>query len=94
MERTITEHEIKGEYNFIRDITITYFTTSDGVEHKGNPHRGPQHVPGVLVEGAYVKTDMSTLGARAKAFATHLWTPELHTDYSAHLVAQADAAGL
>ena len=89
MERTVTEYEVKGEFNFIREITHTYFTTSDGVEHKGNTHRAPQHVPGTLVEDVYTKTDLNDLGANAKMFATHFWTPELHVSYEAVLVAQA-----
>ena len=89
MERTTTEYEIKGDYNFIREITHTFFTTSDGVEHQGNTHRAPQHVPGTLVDDVYVKTDIKTLNANVKVFATHLWTPELHADYETFLKAQA-----
>ena len=88
MERTTTEYEIKGDYNLIREITHTFFTTSDGVEHQGNTHRYPQQVPGTLVNGVYVKTKLDDLSANVKAFATQLWTPELHVAYEAFLVEQ------
>ena len=52
MERTITEHEIKTEYNLIREITRKYVTV-DGVEYGPNTHRAPQHVPGTL-NGGYL----------------------------------------
>ena len=86
MEKITTEYEVKGDYNFIRKITHTFFTTSDGVEHQGNTHRHPQHVPGTLVEGVYVKTDVDTLDDTAKVFANHLWTDDVHTAYEALLV--------
>ena len=94
MERIITEHEIKGEYKFIREITTTYFTTSDGVEHKGNTHRHPQHVPGTLEGDTYVKNKTTSLSADVKALATHFHTPEVHTGYEAYLVALAAEAAL
>ena len=78
MEKIITNHEIKGEYNFIREITHKY-VTSDGVEYGPNVHRAPNHVPGTLVEGAYVKTDLKKLNADVKVLATHFWTPDVHT---------------
>ena len=81
MEITKTDHEIKGDYNFIREITTTYFTTSNGVEHKSNPHRHPQHVPGTLVEGVYVKTDLKKLNADVKVLAGHFWTQDVHDLY-------------
>ena len=101
MEKIITEHEVTGPYKFIREITTTYFTTSNGVEHKGEPHRHPQHVPGTLVdtvtdsdEKVYVKTDVNTLDTDAKMFATHFWTPELHADFETLLRSQEETSNL
>ena len=88
MEKITTEYEIKGDYYFIREISTTYFTTSDGIEHKGNTHRHPQHVPGTLVEGVYVKTNVDSLSDVVKGLATHLWTEEVHAAYEASLKVQ------
>ena len=80
MERIITEHEVKGEYKFIRQITHKYVTV-DGVEYGPNTHRAPQHVPGKLVDDAYVKTDIKTLNADVKVLAGHFWTQDVHDLY-------------
>ena len=88
MERTVTDHEIKGEHKLIREITTTYYTTSDGVEHKGNPHRGPQCAPGKLDGETYIKTDVNDLPRDVKSLAGIFWDTELHHSYEAFLVKQ------
>ena len=80
MERIIIEHEIKTEYNLIRQITHKYVTV-DGVEYGPNTHRHPQHVPGKLVDDTYVKTDIKTLNADVKVLASHFWTQDVHDLY-------------
>ena len=92
MERTVTEHEIKGEHKLIREITTTYYTTSDGVEHKGNPHRGPQCVPGILDGETYTQTDVKDLPNEVASIAGIFWNTELHHSYEAFLVAQKEQA--
>ena len=88
MERTITEYEIKGEHKLIREITTTYYTTSDGVEHKGNPHRHPQNVPGTLDEsGVYAQNPMTGVSNDVKALINNFWTSDVHASYEAHLKA-------
>ena len=95
MEITKTEHEIRGDYKFIREITQDYFVRDNGEEVKlGVPHRHPQHVPGTLVEGTYVKTSKTDVSADVKALATHFHTADVHTAYEAALVAQAAEAAL
>ena len=86
--RTIKEHEIRTEYNLIREITKTYVTV-DGVEYGPNTHRAPQHVPGTLVDDAYVKTDIKTLNADVKVLAGHFWTQDVHDLFEALLKEQA-----
>ena len=88
MERTITEYEIKTEYNLIRQITKKYVTV-EGVEYGPNTHRAPQHVPGTLVDDAYVKTDLKTLNADVKVLAGHFWTQDVHDLFEALLKEQA-----
>ena len=88
MERTITEHEIKTEYNLIREITRKYVTV-DGVEYGPNTHRAPQHVPGTLNGGSYTKTSMKDLSADVKVLAGHFWTQEVHDLFEALLKEQA-----
>ena len=80
MERIITEHEIKTEYNLIRQITHKYVTV-DGVEYGPNTHRAPQYVPGTLVDDAYIKTDLKTLNSDVKVLAGHFWTQDVHDLY-------------
>ena len=94
MERTVTEHEIKGEHKLIREITTTYYTTSDGVEHKGNPHRNPQHVPGKLDGETYVKHNLNDLSDDVHALASHFWTADVHTSYEELLHKQAAESNL
>ena len=88
MERTITEHEIKTEYNLIRQITHKYVTV-DGVEYGPNTHRAPQYVPGSLNGGSYTKTSMKDLPADVKVLAGHFWTQDVHDLYEALLIEQA-----
>ena len=88
MERTITEHEIKTEYNLIREITHKYVTV-EGVEYGPNTHRAPQHVPGTLNGGSYTKTSMKDLPDTVKFLAGHFWTQEVHDLFEALLKEQA-----
>ena len=88
MENITTEHEVKGEFKFIREITHTSATFND-VTYGPQIHRGPQCVPGTLEGETYVKHDLTGLSADVKALATHFWTPEVHIAFEAHLVAQA-----
>ena len=94
MERTLTEYEIKGEFSYIREITTTYFTTSDGVEHRGNIHRAPQHVPGSIVNGNYVKSTDVEIPATIHALALHLWTPEVHENFEIFIRADLREMGM
>ena len=57
MERIVTEHEVRTEYNLIRQITKKWVTV-DGVEYGPNTHREPQYVPGTLNGDTYSKTSM------------------------------------
>ena len=93
MERTVTEHEVKGEHQLIRVITKTYVTI-DGKEKLWNNHRAPQHVPGTLEEDTYVKTPMSELSATVKVLAGHFWTEEVHASYETVLKARKEANNL
>ena len=90
MERIVTEHEIKGEYNFIREITKTYVTIN-GVERLWDNLRAPQHIPGKLVEEKYIKTDMTELPTDVEVLANHFWTDEVHTNFEVLLKEQASA---
>ena len=86
--RTIKEHEIRTEYNLIREITKTYVTV-DGVEYGPNTHRAPQYVPGTLNGGSYIKTSMKDLPATVKVLAGHFWTQDVHDLFEALLKEQA-----
>ena len=88
MERIITEHEIKTEYNLIRQITHKYVTV-DGVEYGPNIHRAPQYVPGTLNEDVYSKTSMKDLPADVQFLAGRFWTQDIHDLYEALLKEQA-----
>ena len=87
MERIVTEHEIKTEYNLIREITHKYVTV-EGVEYGPNTHRAPQYVPGKLVDDVYSKTSMKDLPTDVKVLAGHFWTQDVHDLFEALLVEQ------
>ena len=89
MERTVIEHEIKGEHKLIREITKTYVTVG-GEERLWNNHRGPQCVPGILDGETYTQTDMKSLPTEVKALAGIFWNTELHHSYEAFLVTQKE----
>ena len=89
MERIVIEHEIKTEYNLIREIRKTYITVN-GVERLWDTHRAPQQVPGKLVEEQYVKTDMTELPTDVEVLANHFWTDKVHTDFEAMLRTQEE----
>ena len=88
MERTVTEHEIKGEHKLIREITKTYVTIG-GIERLWDTHRAPQQVPGTLDGETYVKHDMNDLSDDVHALATHFWTADVHTSFEELLHKQA-----
>ena len=90
MERIVTEHEIKTEYNLIREIRKTYITVN-GVERLWDTHRAPQHVPGKLEEDTYVKTSTTNLPTDVKVLADHFWTEEVHASFELLLKEQASA---
>ena len=90
MERIVTDHEIKGEHKFIREIIKTYVTVN-GVERLWNTHRAPQVVPGKLEEDTYVKTSTTDLPTDVKVLANHFWTEEVHSTFEALLKEQASA---
>ena len=88
MERIVKEHEIKTEYNLIREITHKYVTV-EGVEYGPNTHRAPQYVPGTLNGDVYSKTSMKDLPADVKVLAGHFWTQDVHDLFEALLKEQA-----
>ena len=88
MERTVTEHEIKGEYNFIREITKTYVTLN-GEERLWDNHRAPQCLPGKLDGETYVKHNLNDLSDDVHALASHFWTADVHASYEEFLLKQA-----
>ena len=83
--RTITEHEIKGEYKFIREITKTYVTVN-GVERLFDTHRGNQHTPGVLQDETYHPNAMTSFNDDLSALASHFWTQDVHNDWKEELL--------
>ena len=88
MERIVTEHEIKGEYNFIREIRKTYVTV--GTEERlWDTHRAPQEVPGTLEGETYVKHNLNDLSDDVHALASHFWTQAVHDGYEELLHKQA-----
>ena len=80
MERTVKEHEIKTEYNLIREITKTYVTIG-GIERLWDTHRAPQEVPGTLEGETYVKHNLNDLSDDVHALATHFWTQQVHDEF-------------
>ena len=88
MERTVTEHEIKGEYNFIREITKTYVTVN-GEERLWDTHRAPQCLPGTLDGENYIKHNLNDLSDDVHALASHFWTADVHASYEEFLLQQA-----
>ena len=88
MERTVTEYEVKGEYNFIREISRIY-VTRNGIERLWDTVRPPNKVPGELDGEAYVKHDMNDLSDNVHALASHFWTEAVHASYEEFLHKQA-----
>ena len=77
------EQDVRGEYCFINEITITEILR-DGVKISDSKHRGVV-TPGNLVNGTYARTNVTGFSTAFQAIANALWTDELHQRYEAHL---------
>ena len=77
------EQDVRGEFCFINEITITEILR-DGTVISSGIHRGVV-TPGTFDGTTYTRTDVTGFSTAFQAIANALWTGELHTRYEAHL---------
>ncbi|MCH9665861.1 MAG: hypothetical protein K0U41_08465 [Gammaproteobacteria bacterium] len=83
-KETVQSHNIRGRFKTISEITDTYIL-DDGTRISDTRHYDAVIYPGSLVDGVYVRTDVTVYSDDVQTLAAACWTDAIHEAYETSL---------